>query len=495
MIPRVARSGQSFQGAGQYYLNDKLSDRANDAFAAAGGYALHDKGSRQTADRVGFTAILNMEAATPEQAIEQMSARFERYREMEAHKRGRKLTKPVYVYSLAWAPDQTPNKEEMLAAAHSSLEALRLTGLQTLIVQHTDEPQPHIHILVNRIECDGSRARNIPFDKLRFSQWAEQYERDHGGIRCEQRVENNELRRQGIHAKDNVSLGRFEYERRERAQRAEVQKWRGQHDDLLKAAHGAQKSQLWQKQTQERLALETRTRERISLERPIVKARFNPEWAKVYRRQDERQRELQFAKRSGIFERATFLYRHFGLLKSAGKMRMRDVVRMALSGRALEKRLEQAHRMERGVIARWEKRLEEGAIKIAWREHNQDFQIMRARQQLERDMQGSFQKNELTNIARDRDIADRQTQSAPAHEPSRPIEQEQPIPKRSAPQLSEGSQIAPQEAKNLLAESPALVNIFKDKAQLTGEAHVKDVEKRMKNYKRRNPGKDFGHDL
>src|SRR6185369_1199739 len=107
-------------------------------------------------------------------------------------------------------------------------------GLQTLIVQHTDEPHPHVHVIVNRIEPDGSRARNIAFDQLRFSRWAEQYERDHGVIRCEQRVENNALRSKGVPVKDTVSLSRSEYEAREKAQRDAEKQWRKEQAEFLK---------------------------------------------------------------------------------------------------------------------------------------------------------------------------------------------------------------------------------------------------------------------
>ncbi len=83
-----------------------------------------------------------------------------------------------------------------MGAARSSITALRLEGLQTLIVQHHRRAPPAYPCdrEPHRAE-DGSRARNIAFDQLRFSRWAEQYERDHGGIRCEQRVRNNEFRR------------------------------------------------------------------------------------------------------------------------------------------------------------------------------------------------------------------------------------------------------------------------------------------------------------
>jgi hypothetical protein len=478
-------------------LNDKregnaksLSDEAARAFKGIGDYALHDKGDRQTAERVGFTAILNMEAETPDQAIGQMTASYERYREQEAHKRGRKLTKPVYVYSLAWAEDQTPDREEMMGAAASSLKALRLEGLQTLIVQHTDEAHPHIHIIVNRIEPDGKRARNIPFDQLRFSRWAEEYEREHGGIRCEQRVENNERRRNGEFVKDTISLTPAEYKAREQAQREQSESWRREQDAFQKEAHRGQKAALWQRQVQERNALEAKTRQRIERERPIVKERFKPEWTKVYRRQANRLAELRFANRSGIFERAAFLYRHKGLLKSAGPMRMRDVVRLCLSGKALANRVDRAHRMERGIVAKWERQLADGAVKIAWREHAQDFQIMRQRQDMERTRLNYVQQAKLQNVARQREAGlDRPP------EPRAPIQENVQVPVR-APELKSGENIEPETAKQYLTDQPRPKLRFNWAAEpLKGRAADEDFERRMADFKRRYPGWDRGREL
>lgn len=483
MIPRVAGSGQSFEGAGQYYLHDKLESQrrlstdAKHDFNRVGEYALHDKANRQTAYRVGFTAMLNMQADTPEQAIGQMTASYERYRDKEANKRGRKLTKPVYVYSLSWAPGETPNKADMLSAAHSSLKALRLEGLQTLIVQHTDEPHPHIHVIVNRIELDGSRARNIAFDQLRFSRWAEQYERDHGGIRCEQRVENNALRRQGIMAKDTVSLTRAEYTARERAQRNVQEQWRKQQTEFLKQDQSFQRTGLWQKQSQERAALEAGTQARVRQDTAAAKAKFRPEWRVLYQQQDLQNRMVAQANRGGIFERACFVFANREFLAKAGQLRIRDIARLCLSSKALTQRVRRVHEGERKALATWERKLSDGVVHIAWREHAQDFQIMRARQQLERDQLRYVQQYEQQYHL---------PQAAPAPQmgPEAP-----PLP---APELRPGDSIAPQEISKLIQDPPTLRNAFGAAASNAKSDPADDVIRRMEEFKRRNPGHDFG---
>lgn len=493
MIPRVARSGQSFQGAGQYYLHDKLdgqqrlSTDPKHAFNAVGNYALHDKGNRQTAYRVGFTSMLNMQAGTPEEAIGQMAASYDRFREHEKNKRGRKLTKPVYVYSLSWAPDQTPDQAEMTAAAHSSLKALRLEGLQTLIVQHTDEPHPHIHVIVNRIELDGSRARNIAFDQLRFSHWAEQYERDHGGIRCEQRVRNNELRRQGIMVKDTTSLSRAHYAAREANEQEQVRVWRKEQEAFLKATN--QFDQLYLKHGSERRVLDGKTERRIAEDRARAEEKFRPHWRALYQRQARQMQVVVAANKGGIFDRACFVFANRAFLQKAGKLRMRDMAWLCLSPKALRKRVDAVHRGERVALGQWEGKLSDGTARIALREHAQNLQILRSRQQLEMDVLAYTQRADRENAARELAKASR-VLAQPA---SKPQAYEQPA-RQAAPELGQGTSMAVPEVKTLLSDGPAAKHAFENAAkQAQAPDPVADMEKRMAAFKRAHPKRDFGH--
>jgi hypothetical protein len=497
VIPRVARSGQSFQGAGQYYLHDK----ANAAFQGIGDYALHDKRTRQTSNRVGFTAILNMEAKTAQQAIQQMTASYDAYRKREANKRGRKLTQPVYVYSLSWSPEQTPDKDEMLEAAHSSLKALRLEGLQTLIVQHTDEPQPHIHIIVNRIERDGSRARNIPFDKLRFSRWAEQYEREHGRIFCEQRVENNQRRQQGEFVKDTVSLTQDQYVAREKAQRLDKAQWerdlnRASRDDeqFIKRGQQLARETLVQKHQQERNALHRKTQNRIVFDIHRTRKRFRKSWTAQAIEAQQRFLELKEANKHGIFERAVFVFRHKEYLKKwGGGLRMRDIARMCLSKKFAERYLAAADRNECASLRKWETSQTKTVTKMAWVQHREEFQQMNSRHQLERDL--LLLKQQHFNENRAIDPRPRIPHMGAYY--FQPSEQQhatqidaKPV---KAPELSNGANLNLSEAEKLLTDPPALKNIFAEEAfKSSGQAHADAVIKRSQEYRKKNRDGDFG---
>jgi len=58
-------------------------------------------------------------------------------------------------------------------------------------VCHTDEPQPHIHLLINRVD-HGTRLMNkLSRSNRKLSAWAMKYELAQGQVRCPKRAENN----------------------------------------------------------------------------------------------------------------------------------------------------------------------------------------------------------------------------------------------------------------------------------------------------------------
>jgi Relaxase/Mobilisation nuclease domain len=184
MVPAIAAGGRSFRGAALYYLHDKRED----------GEAV-----RLTADRVAWVETVNLPTGDPERAWRIMAHTALAQAELKAaagtKATGRKLEKPVFAYSIAWHPGEKPAKTEMMDAARSSLEAQGLE--EHLILCHDDEPQAHVHIIVNRVHPATGKAATLSNSKLKLSQWAEGYERGRGKILCPQRVKNNARRSRG----------------------------------------------------------------------------------------------------------------------------------------------------------------------------------------------------------------------------------------------------------------------------------------------------------
>jgi hypothetical protein len=149
MVPAVTEGGRSFKGAALYYLHDKRLE------------------GRLTSDRVAWTHTVNLSTGDPERAWRIMADTAMRQGEIKASAgekaTGRKLAKPVYAYSLAWHPEQRVDKDHMLSTALDSLKAQELEGYQAIILAHSDEPQQHVHVLVNRVHPETGKAATQPY--------------------------------------------------------------------------------------------------------------------------------------------------------------------------------------------------------------------------------------------------------------------------------------------------------------------------------------------
>src|SRR5437764_9740018 len=110
MVPAITAGGRSFRGAFLYYAHDKRHE----------GEAV-----RLTTDRVAWVETVNLPTGDPERAWRIMAHTAMMADEIKAaagiKATGRKLTKPVFAYSIAWHPGERPTKAEQLEAARSSL--------------------------------------------------------------------------------------------------------------------------------------------------------------------------------------------------------------------------------------------------------------------------------------------------------------------------------------------------------------------------------------
>ena len=194
MVVKMSSPGRSFGGVADYCLHDPRMP----------GEAHHP----ESAERVEWTATRNLATSEGERAGRIMAATAEASPELKrlagVAATGRKLEKPVCHYSLSWAKDETPDRQEMRWAAQQSLRALGMERHQALVVSHRDG-QPHVHVIANRVDPESGKAAGLNRSKLKLSKWAEEYERVQGKIRCPQRERNNARRGQGKRVQDRVS--------------------------------------------------------------------------------------------------------------------------------------------------------------------------------------------------------------------------------------------------------------------------------------------------
>ena len=203
MVTKISAPGRSFGGVADYCLHDRW---------------VPGQGRPESAERVEWTETRNLATSEGERAARIMAATAEASPELKrlagAAATGRKLEKPVCHYSLNWAKEEKPDRQEMSRAAERSLKALGMERHQALIVSHRDG-QPHVHVIANRVDPESGKAAGLSRSKLRLSKWAERYEREQGKIRCPARERNNKRREAGERVVDGRghSGGRFRRER------------------------------------------------------------------------------------------------------------------------------------------------------------------------------------------------------------------------------------------------------------------------------------------
>lgn len=198
MIPKIIAKGKSFKGAAAYLL--------------------HDKAHALSSDRVAWVETRNLVSDDPQLGWRIMAATAldqERLKQMAGVKStGRRSDKAVLHLSLSWHPDEqeTLSREEMRRAAIGALKAIGADDRQAIFIAHNDESHPHLHILCNRVSPDDGRMLSSSKDRLHLSKWAEKYEKERGRIYCEDRIVNNERRREGEYVRGAKNQPRHIFE-------------------------------------------------------------------------------------------------------------------------------------------------------------------------------------------------------------------------------------------------------------------------------------------
>ncbi|MFK4522907.1 hypothetical protein ABIF90_000888 [Bradyrhizobium japonicum] len=258
--------------------------------------------------------------------------------------RGRKLTDPVYCYSLSWAPGEEPTRDEMVKAARESLKALGMESHEALLIGHNDEPHPHIHVIVNRVNPETGIAEPLKMDYLKLSTWAEGYEKQQGKIRCEQRVENNELRRKGEFVRDWQSVRRGEYQRWQTDRVNRQVDRRIREDERLDKKHAQERDQI-------HLARDSR----IADQRKRFREAHRGDWRDLYSIQKQEQRRLAEAQKNPLTRVGFYLRAHREEYRTAGKDGRKAILKGAaaalVGSKTQKRRLELKQTKERLVFA------------------------------------------------------------------------------------------------------------------------------------------------
>lgn len=268
MVPRVGGKGNSFHGAGMYYLHDKREDGQE--------LSVSD-------ERVEWTDTHNLPTKDAWQALYHMTDTAQHQDEIKAlagtTNAGRKSNAHVYTYSLGWKAGEQVENEMMLEACKQSMGVLGLSKNQALFVRHGDTDHQHVHVIVNRVDPETGKMATLSKDHIKLSKWAEQWELEHGGIQCEQRVENNKKREQEF-VKHEPSHTREEWQA-EKQRRSDF--WDGIRND---------RKNFTQSQLDQRTALFEAKEEQILRTRELIKDAYKPKWAELFSQHREELTEL-----------------------------------------------------------------------------------------------------------------------------------------------------------------------------------------------------------
>lgn len=266
MVPKIHTKGTSFKGAAAYLLHDK--DRAD------------------TADRVVWVETINLATRNPETAWRVMAATAmdaSRLKDQAGVKKtGRQSKDAVLHISLAWSPDQTPARADMTAFAHRALAALKAEDRQAMIICHSDEKHPHVHLLINRVSPTDGRLLSSSKEKATLAALALAYEKEGGMIYCKEREANAVRREQGEFVRGEKDIPREEiealHEARDEAEAAIPVRLIEQQPEAVQKLRRSLKEQL---------------RQRLGEARQV----FQPQWAATYgRHRTERQSGRQEGK-------------------------------------------------------------------------------------------------------------------------------------------------------------------------------------------------------
>jgi Ti-type conjugative transfer relaxase TraA len=144
--------------------------------------------------RVAWIGGQNFGFAIDSRARAELATRIMEFDALNQTSRTRRCEKDALHLTLAWRVGEAPDREEMEAAAASALKAIGMGNAKAISAAHRDEQHAHQHIVASKIDPDTGRTYNLKSDYLKLSKWAQQYEREHGGIVCLRREGANELR-------------------------------------------------------------------------------------------------------------------------------------------------------------------------------------------------------------------------------------------------------------------------------------------------------------
>ena len=279
MVPKIHAKGSSFKGCATYVLHDK---------------------DAQTSERVAWSETVNLGTSNPHAAWKVMAAtsmdQDRLKKEAGIKNTGRKSKDHVQHVTLSWHADEAKEltRDEQMRAAKWFLREIKAEDRQAMVVAHNDEPQPHVHIIINRVSPTDGRILKSSFEKMKSSRWAEKYEKERGKIFCHQRVINNAARKRGEFVRGKKDTARHVYEAAQKVanDNSKKQALLDQHrkkaaaiakkDREDKARHKQEFAKLQEQRKTQLAKLEKQKTANIEKSKQSVRDTYRPQWEKQH---------------------------------------------------------------------------------------------------------------------------------------------------------------------------------------------------------------------
>lgn len=373
------------------------------SFKAALNYVLHDP-QKETAERVDWAFSVNCGTAEPGDAWQAMYDTWDRRnalkRENGVDLRGRDNKAPVMHYTLSWAPDDKPSKQQMMDAALKSLKALGLEGHQAVIAAHNDKDHLHVHIIVNTVNPTNGRTAELKYPAYKLQDMAREHDRDRVAWQAERDAaarrlppynRNSEQREKSmamLRPRDIIDQMRPEkpepHHRRRALEKRDVINRMKRHRAENDHAHMVERDALWAVHRAERDDLYRRSTQACHVAIDYVRDRFRSRWRDLHKAQREEWKYVERIQHSPL-ERAVYVFVNSERLANGKGLSMKRKAELIASPKKLFQAVERIHVRERAGMAQVEKVEIRERLDRVWRTHEVSFENLKAEQQATRD--------------------------------------------------------------------------------------------------------------
>ena len=329
----------------------------------------------------------------------------------------------------------------------------------------------------------ASRHGDAPlkYTKEHLSRWAEAYEREYG-VHCEQRIANNEKRKEAVAARQVDPARSYAPVKHRQTARAEwfdkkvvldrMKELRGEIRPLMLQPRPELRKALTDRHHSDREALYQGTVAAVDHARSSVFARYRPQWRELYRAHKAETRHLARAA-THPFERAVFVYSQRERLGNGKPLTFRQMFHFIRNPGRLLQRIEAIQTKERRSLARAEKTDKKQISERLWLQYKARIDTMKEGQKQERfalvrEREAHLRTVVTFALAKETLLAERQ-----------PANDGPPAERVSGPQPE------PAEAFNTAVNT-------RSPAQM---ARVEKIKQQMEEWRKRNPGRDFGREM